>query len=70
MTSNYIHPSDIDEDTIDFTNTQTLMYVLVNFAMAGLLLVAVNSNLESPCNAQMKYWLLLMALILASNSLV
>ena len=46
------------------------MYVLINFAMAAILIIAVNSNVNNPCANQAKFWLLTFAMILALNSLL
>jgi hypothetical protein len=52
------------------TNNQTVIYVLLNFGLALILLSAVNSNVDTQCAVQLKYWLVIFALILAGNSLI
>ena len=47
-----------------------MLFVVLNFAMAVILLVAVNCNMEYPCGAEMKYWLIVFSIILALGSLV
>ena len=59
----------LDED-INMSNVQTVLFVVLNFAMAVILLVAVNCNMEYPCGAEMKYWLIVFSIILALGSLV
>ena len=55
---------------INMTNAQTVLFVILNFSMAVILLVAVNCNLQYPCGAEMKYWLIIFSLILALGSLI
>ena len=53
-----------------FSNQQTVIYILMNFALSAILLVAVNSNVHQPYGLEIKYWLIGMALILALGSLI
>jgi hypothetical protein len=53
-----------------FTQNQAIMYVLMNFAVAAMLLVAVNTNLRVSCAPALKYWLITLALIISSSSLL
>ena len=59
----------LDED-INMTNAQTVLFVILNFSMAVMLLVAVNCNMQNPCGSEMKYWLIIFSLVLALGSLV
>ena len=47
-----------------------MLFVVLNFAMAVILLVAVNCNMEYPCGKDMKFWLIGFSIILALGSLV
>ena len=58
------------DDEINMTNTQTVLFVILNFCMAVILIVAVNCNMLAPCGTEMKYWLIFFSLILALGSLV
>lgn len=47
------------------------MYVVINFAVAGILLVAVNTNINTvACAPIMKQWIISLALILSAGSLL
>lgn len=59
----------LDED-INMTNTQSILFVILNFSMAIILLVAVNCSIKVPCGTEMKYWLIVLSLVLALGSLV
>lgn len=65
----YTNPSMIEDEL--FTQNQAILYVLMNFAVATILLVAVNANIKSvACAPIMKQWLISLALILSANSLL
>jgi len=70
MGRTYVNPNMVGEQQMDFTDVQTVLYVLMNFGLSVILIVTVNSNLEGPCDATIKYWLLMFALVLAINSLI
>ena len=53
-----------------FSNQQTIVYIIMNFALSALLLVAVNANMQSPFGLEVKFWLVGMSLILAFGSLI
>jgi heme O synthase-like polyprenyltransferase len=54
-----------------FTQNQAVMYVVINFAVATILLVTVNTNINTlACAPVMKQWLLSLALILSAGSLL
>ena len=42
----------------------------MNFALSALLIVAVNSTVEEPYGLKIKYWLIIMSMILAVGSLI
>ena len=58
------------DDEINMTSTQTVIFVLLNFCLAVILIIAVNCNMLAPCGNEMKYWLIVFSLILALGSLV
>ena len=58
------------DDEINMTNTQTVLFVILNFCMAVILIVSVNCNMLASCGTEMKYWLIFFSLILALGSLV
>lgn len=51
------------------TNAQTILFVILNFCLAVILLVAVNCNLEISCGSEMKQWLIIFAMVLSLGSL-
>ena len=59
----------LDED-LNMTNTQSVLFVLLNFSLAVILLVAVNCNLEIECGMEMKSWLIMFSMVLALGSLI
>ena len=59
----------LDEE-LNLTSTQSVLFVLLNFSLAVILLVAVNCNLEVECGAEMKYWMIIFSMILAIGSLI
>ena len=61
MPGGYVNPFEAQEEI--FTDNQTVMYVLMNFGMAIILLVAVNSNIDAACASDLKYWLVIFAMI-------
>lgn len=58
------------DDDINMTSTQSVLFVLLNFCLAVILLVAVNCNLQVECGSEMKYWLIVFSMVLALGSLV
>lgn len=58
------------DDDIDMTSTQAVIFVILNFCMAVILLVAVNCSIGVPCGVPMKFWLIIFSMILAIGSLV
>jgi len=71
--TNYLGQSYRDmrlDDEINMTSTQTVIFVLLNFCLAVILIIAVNCNMLAPCGNEMKYWLIVFSLILALGSLV
>ena len=58
------------DDDLNMTNAQAVLFVILNFSMAVMLLVAVNCNMQPDCGTEMKYWLIFYAMILAIGSLV
>ena len=53
-----------------FTQNQAILYVAMNFSVAAILIVAVNSNMSPSCAPVLKYWLITLALLLSANSLL
>ena len=53
-----------------FTQNQAILYVAMNFSVAAILIVAVNSNMSASCAPVLKYWLITLALLLSANSLL
>lgn len=53
------------------TDNQTVVYILMNFGLSFLLITAVNNNATSTqrCAYTLKQWIIVFALILATNSL-
>ena len=64
----YVNPSHMEEEL--FTYNQAILYVLMNFSVAAILLVAVNSNLNVGCAPVLKYWLITLALLISASSLL
>jgi len=58
------------DDEINMTNTQTVIFVILNFSLALILVIAVNCNMLASCGKEMKYWLIVFSLIMALGSLV
>ena len=52
------------------TSAQTVLFVVLNFSLAVILLVAVNCNMDVACGMEMKAWLIIFSMILALGSLI
>ena len=52
------------------TSAQTVLFVVLNFSLAVILLVAVNCNMDIACGMEMKAWLIIFSMILALGSLI
>ena len=59
----------LDED-LPLTNFQAIVFIILNFTMALILIVAVNCNMDIACGLEMKQWLIVFAMILGLGSLV
>jgi hypothetical protein len=65
----YVNPWNQEEEIM--TDNQTVIYILMNFGLAFLLVTAVNNNsATATCAITLKQWIVVFALILATNSLL
>jgi hypothetical protein len=65
----YMNPWNEDEEIM--ADNSTVLYIIMNFVIALLLITAVNNNnVNQPCAFPLKQWLTVFSLILTSNSLV
>jgi hypothetical protein len=65
----YTNPWHQEEEIM--TDRQTVIYIMMNFGLAFILVTAVDGDTSTaPCAYILKQWLIILSLILASNSLL